>query len=248
MTQERHFKKYGQIFLKNKAVATLEARSMDIAPGSRVLEIGPGNGILTEQLLKRGFNVISVESDHRFVENLYRIFPENIKNGQLTVIKGDFMQYEAGDFDGIAGNIPYGISSEILERLTELNFRCAVLMLQKEFADRLLARPGQNGFSRISALSYLNFESKRIRNISAANFYPRPEVTSTIVYLRKKQFKDFSGISAEISRVFSNKRKKLKNTMKNVPEGLGDLRIEQLSEEDFLRVVKSFTSTRSDRS
>lgn len=242
MIQEKHFKRYGQIFLKNRAIAALEARSLDIPSGSTVIEIGPGNGILTAELLKLGFMVTAVETDHRFVDNLKLKFKEEISSGQLTVIKQNFMKFEAGEIDGIAGNIPYGLSSSIVEKLAGMDFECAVMMFQKEFAERLFIKPGHRGFSRISALSYLNFEVKKIKDVSSKNFYPKPEVDSTILHLKKKQFIEYGCISREISKLFSDKRKKLKNVLKCVPQEVADLRIEQLSEDQFLMMVKRIVS------
>ncbi len=228
------YRKYGQVLLKNASIARFEAESLNLAAGSTVLEIGAGKGILTSSLLEHGYRVIAVETDHRFVEFLASEFSDRIEADQLSIINGDILKIRFPEnIDGIAGNIPYNISSALIEKLCSERFTTAVLMFQREFGARLISIPGTASFSLTSALAYLAFETSLIRKVGRSNFSPVPEVDSVIVKLLKRQNQlSVEGLEFLIS-AFSNRRKKLKNISESTPAGFGDLRIDELDRLQF---------------
>ena len=116
MSQNQGYsKKYGQVFLKNRNIAAYEVSLINGKVGSSVIEIGPGHGMLTGELLKADYRVIAIESDHSFVDDLEYRFADGIREGKLQVIKDDFLKSELKSADYIAGNVPYQISSPIVE-------------------------------------------------------------------------------------------------------------------------------------
>ncbi len=238
------YRRYGQVFLRNASVARAEASALSLPAGSKVIEIGPGTGILTAFLLDMGYYVKAVETDHRFIDALRERFSAEEGQGRLSIVKGNILDFpEILNTDGIAGNIPYSISSPLFELLCKSNFRYAVLMFQREFGEKLLKLPGQRGFSRISALSYLNLNAERIRNVPRTFFKPVPKVDSIILRFEKKE-KVYSAKYEDILRTaFAGKRKKLKNVFPGIPPEFGDMRIEELSEVQFRKLLDTMRNT-----
>lgn len=225
-------KKYGQVFLRDRNIAVLEARSLNLGPGSTVLEIGPGDGILTEALLQTGYSVTAVESDHRFAEILLSRFSDYVSREMLTVVKGDFLRYGPGNFDGIAGNIPYHISSQIIFHLDAFRFRTAVLMVQMEFGKRLIAVPGTKDYSRLGVNAQIRYNIHAIRKVSRRSFSPIPEVDSLVISLIPKPDVSLDKVmrADQIFRIlFSQRRKKIGTLFPTCPEKYMEKRCGDLS-------------------
>ena len=163
-------KKYGQVLLKNKNVALQEVLLLGDISGRSVLEIGPGPGTLTEILLQKGAVVTAIESDHRFYEILKMKFESQIKGGTLKIEKNDFLELGGGNPDFIIGNIPYHISSPILFHLEKFNFTRSVLMVQLEFARRMVGKPGTEDYSRLSISTALRYRVKLEKNSKKGEF------------------------------------------------------------------------------
>ena len=225
-------RKYGQVILKNAKVAMGEVRDLNLDPGSHVLEIGPGPGTLTGHLLEKGYKVTAVESDHRFVEELKILFTDEIKAGNLVLIKGNIMEFKSGYFDGIIGNVPYHISSEIVFRLSDFDFKRAILMFQKEFAERLTAKVGTKSYSRLTVNAQLRYNAKIVGRVSRNSFFPVPGVDSAIVSIElKKEFPNEKIQAADkiFQKLFSARRKKISSTFRNVSPEYADKRPGDLS-------------------
>ncbi len=234
-------RKYGQVFLKDINIARLEVRALDPKPGETVIEIGPGPGILTSLLLETGAKVIAIEPDHRFYDRLMLSFRDRVASGSLILRKEDFLETNQETVDGIIGNIPYMISSEILFRLPQFQFSRCVLMVQKEFADRMVALPGSKNYSRLSVTSKLRFNVKHVRTVPSTCFDPQPDVDSAIVYLTKRTDMDQDEVTrAEelIRKLFSGRRKMIRGILPGCPEKFAERRADSLSPEEIMELYR----------
>ncbi len=137
-------KSYGQHILINSHILTEMVNKAAIRPTDVVLEIGPGTGNLTALLLERAKKVIAVEIDPRMVAELSKRFKYSEYAHKFVLVPGDVLATQLPFFDICVANIPYQISSPLVFKLLSQKpmFRCAVLMFQKEFAQRLTAKPG----------------------------------------------------------------------------------------------------------
>ncbi len=236
---KQYTKKYGQVFLKDRNIRDLEVRILNPEDGDRVLEIGPGTGFLTEQLLKYPIHLTCVESDHRFAEILNVKFREFVENGHLEIVKEDFLNYDPGKVARVIGNIPYQISSPVLERLALLDFKAAVIMVQKEFAMRMVSGPNNKQYSRLSVFTYINFDAKVEKVVSRNCFFPKPDVDSAIVSLfRRDRTRNIPDkfIDSQLKMLFSNRRKKIGNIIKS---GIFEnLRVDQLDPEKIMDIIE----------
>lgn len=233
-------KKYGQVLLRNQKVANFEVESLKLPPGSRILEIGPGRGVLTAFLLEKGYKVHAIEPDHRFAEELLGTFSEFVESGYLTVKKANFLDISGEEYDGIIGNVPYHISSQILFHLGNFRFRRAVLMLQREFCNRLVASTGTEEYSRLTVNAQLRFRIRIIAKVSRNSFSPVPDVDSSVIEIIPREDYEESKIrkADEIFRVlFSNRRKKLSSSLRKIPVEFADKRVNELSPEKLMEIA-----------
>jgi 18S rRNA (adenine1779-N6/adenine1780-N6)-dimethyltransferase len=165
----------------NPGVINLICDSARIRSTDSVLEIGVGTGNLTEKLLTSGASITGIEIDYDMLSIASSRFRSN---DNLNLIHGDairFLKNTKQQFDVIVANPPYKLSSELIFSLTLLNFRTCVLVLQKEFADKLLADPGNKGFTRLSLNSSLFLRTESIKSVKSESFYPKSTVESSIV-------------------------------------------------------------------
>ena len=201
-------KSLGQHFLVDEALADWIVEQANINEGDRVLEIGPGRGILTGRLKALTNNLILIERDERFVTH--------IKNElDLNVIHGDALKVEVPDFDKVVSNLPYQISSGITVRLLEMGFESGILMYQKEFAEHLVAKPGKRAYSRISVMVGYRAECEIIRRVPKGSFRPVPKVDSAVVSIRPRA-PNFTMDSEPyfqkvVSILFAHKNRKVRN-------------------------------------
>jgi len=145
-------KKLGQHFLVDEQVAGRETTYANIGKDDVVLEIGPGKGVLTQLLARDAKKVIAVEIDRFFVEELKNKMPSNVEVIHADVLKIDFNTLPL--FNKIVSNLPFQISSPVTFKLLEYPFSKAVLIYQKDFADRMIAVPGTKDYSRLSVGVY----------------------------------------------------------------------------------------------
>jgi 16S rRNA (adenine1518-N6/adenine1519-N6)-dimethyltransferase len=243
----KYTRQYGQVFLSDKNIASLEVRALDLPAGNHILEIGPGGGIITGMLLNSGYRVTAVESDHRFVENLSIRFRDEIQEGRLKVVKGDILEFEPGEYDGIMGNVPYQISSPILFRLESFRFRAAILMFQEEFAQRLVAGPGDNSYSRISVNAQLRYVIRSVRNVPRTCFTPAPKVNSRIVRITPRpdaNLEELRKADPVFRDIFSKRRKKLSSILEGLPEDVGGKRVDDFSPTELLDIARRYLNGR----
>ncbi len=218
-------KSLGQNFLTNPSTADKIASAAGITRDDVVLEIGPGLGALTIPAARRAKRVIAVETDRELAKLLTtELRVAGVEN--VEILEADFLRFDlarAAVADGpllVIGNLPYHISSQILIRLIRQRraVRRAVLMFQKELADRLTAAPGKKTYGRISVMLQYCAVIAPLANLAPDQFFPRPRVDSTVIDIR---FRDRPEVPADdeavlfrvIQAAFGQRRKTLRNAL-----------------------------------
>jgi 16S rRNA (adenine1518-N6/adenine1519-N6)-dimethyltransferase len=215
-------KRFGQHFLEPAWVVKV-VEAIAPRPDDRFLEIGPGRGALTRPLTERAAHVTAFEIDRDLAAGLRETAPPN-----LEIVEGDFLESrrvferQATPPLRVAGNLPYNVASPILFRLVELYdagvpLTDATLMLQREVADRLLARPGTKEYGVLSVLIRLSATVDRLLSLPPGAFRPAPKVSSTLVRLSFHPAspvpRDREAFRALVQAVFTRRRKTLENAM-----------------------------------
>ena len=181
-----------------------------------ILEIGPGIGTLTIELAKKAKKVIAIEQD----ENICKILTKRLKDEKIDnveLINDDALKVDFPKFNKIISNLPYQISSPITFKFLNYDFDLAILMYQKEFADRMNGEVGSKNYSRLSAMLYFKCDVETLTNVSAESFIPKPKIDSTVVRLTPKENKisddDFRIYSNFTKALFQHRNKKIKNAL-----------------------------------
>lgn len=203
---------HGQHILKNPLVITGLVEKAGLRSTDTVLEIGPGTGNLTMKLLERVKKVIACEVDPRMVAELQKRVQGTPQASKLHVMVGDVLKTDLPYFDVCVANLPYQISSPFVFKLLLHRpfFRCAVLMFQREFAQRLIAQPGDKLYCRLSINTQLLARVDHLMKVGKNNFRPPPKVESSVVRIEPKNppppinFKEWDGL-VRIAFVRKNK-------------------------------------------
>lgn len=209
----------GQNFLVDENVANREVEYASITQKDTVLEVGSGNGILTKLLAKKARKVIAIEIDEFLVNELKYLLPENVELIHNDALKVDFEKLPK--FNKIVSNLPFQISSPITFKFLKHNFDLAILIYQKEFADRMVAKPGSKDYSRLTVGVYYKSICKILEKIPKTSFKPQPKVDSCIIELipRKKPpffVKDEDFFFDLTRNLFNHRRKKIKSSVKEI--------------------------------
>ena len=181
-----------------------------------ILEIGTGIGTLTIELAKKAQKVIAIEQDSKICDILAkRIKDEKIDNVEL--INDDALKVELPKFNKIISNLPYQISSPITFKFLDYDFDLAILMYQKEFADRMNGEVGTKNYSRLSAMLYFKCNVEKLTDVSQESFIPKPKIDSTVVRLTPKENEisdeDFKVYSKFTKALFQHRNKKIRNAL-----------------------------------
>jgi 16S rRNA (adenine1518-N6/adenine1519-N6)-dimethyltransferase len=268
--QKKPLKRFGQHWLKSAEVLTKIVAAAELKPQDRVLEIGPGTGILTRYLLESSALVTSVEIDRDLCKKLLQEFG-NLDN--FILLEGDFISLDVAEIlkpfpkfqnhNKVVANIPYNITGLILEKLfgtiyepADNSYDSVVLLVQKEVGDRLIANPGTKAYSGLSVRMQYLANCELVCDVPAKAFYPPPKVDSVVVKLRPRiidhpaQNPQLLGTLIKLG--FSTRRKMLKNNLKSLitPENLISLlerlainpqaRAENLSVRDWINLSNNF--------
>ena len=259
-------KELGQNFLLDLNLTARIARVAGPLEGIRVIEVGPGPGGLTRALLAEGAReVIAIERDARALPALAQI--AEAYPGRLTVISGDAMEMDyrllADGPTRIIANLPYNIATPLLTGWLTLDpwpsfFESLTLMFQREVAERICARPGEDPYGRLGVLAGWRTEARIAFNVGRQAFVPPPNVTSAVVHLVPKAVGDDVSVKnlEHITRAaFGQRRKMVRQSLKAAGvsvEGLlaaaglkGDERAEDLPVEAFLAMARSLPGLRS---
>ncbi len=232
----------GQHFLIDGNILDIIVREADVRPDETVIEIGPGLGALTGRLVERAARVIAVEKDRRLAEHIRRHFPE------VELIVGDAVKVELPACDKVVANLPYSISTPILERFVEgePKPRRLVLTVQREVAERLAATPGHKEYGALTLFTQLCYHVTIVHVVSPRCFFPEPKVDSAIMALdrREPRVKLLPGAPFHeiVRRGFSQRRKMLGKLLAGfgaVEAGIARRRAEELSLEEWIRLANA---------
>ena len=214
-------KSRGQNFLIDDRVADRHVAYAGISPGDRVLEVGPGLGILTSRLVGTGADVTCIELDETLADHIKSEY-----GGSLGLIRGDAVKVPFPEFDVFVSNLPYSVSTPIIFKLLECRFRKAVVMVQKEFAERMTADVGSTEYSRLTVNLFYRAECRMLETVPASRFRPRPKVDSALVEIvpRDPPFDvlDERTFFRVTEAVFNHRRKKVGTALRVsglVPKG-----------------------------
>ncbi len=223
-------KRLGQHFLITQSVAKKIVDSAGITKKDTVLEIGTGKGILVELLCEKAGYVISIESDLELYNATKKKFSD-ISN--LTLLHGDGFKTEE-KFSIFVSNLPYSKSRDAMEWLVQKKFRLAVVMVQKEFAQKI----AEKNSKAVSVLVNHAADIEKIMNVSANNFSPPPKVDSVVLRLVFKKTIP-KEIIQTVNRLYSYKRKKLQNIAKQFGKVIeSEKRLEDLSGDEIINIAK----------
>lgn len=221
-------KSLGQNFLTSQSVARDIVAAARLVSTDTVLEIGPGKGFLTEHLLRAAGNIIAVETDARMVEYLNDKFAEEIKSGKLKLIHKDILEFDPADYGlratdyKLVANIPYYITGEILRKFLSgaTQPKHMILMVQKEVAERIVARDKKESILSMSVKAYGT--PRYMQKVSARYFSPKPNVDSAVFSIEnisKDNFKDKTDEKkyfAVMKAGFAHKRKMLSGNLRHL--------------------------------
>lgn len=199
----------GQHFLVDRDVARRQVGYADVGPDDTILEIGPGTGILTREIVRRAGRVVAIEIDPTLADRIRRVLPE------IEVIVGDALTVDLPPFDKVVANLPYLISSDITFRLLRRDFSVGVLMYQREFAERLVAEGGR-AVSRLTVNVALRAECTILEYVPRTAFRPVPRVDSAVVEVRPRPSGydvDPAFLNRLLTAVFSARRKRMSSTV-----------------------------------
>jgi len=246
-------KSYGQHFLNNEVISERIADSLQRTDEyRRVLEVGPGQGMLTKYLLKKPYELLVVEADRDMVSYLNKNYPTLADN----IVPADFLKLNLHDFFqdesfAIIGNFPYNISSQIVFKTIEYRAQVPEMvgMFQREMAERVAAKEGSKTYGVISVLTQAYYDVDYLFTVKAGNFTPPPKVQSAVIRLSRREntelgcnYKTFRRV---VKQSFQQRRKMLRNTMKSaltdsplLQEPFFQQRPEQLTVADFVQLTQ----------
>ena len=209
-------KNLGQNYLIDKNKRNQIVNFGEIDEDDIILEIGPGIGTLTIELAKKAKKVIAIEQD----ENICKILTTRLKDEKIDnveLINDDALKTDFPEFNKIISNLPYQISSPITFKFLDYDFDLAILMYQKEFADRMNGEVGSKNYSRLSAMLYFKCNVETLTNVSSESFIPKPKIDSTVVKLTPKENKiediDFETYYNFTKALFQHRNKKIRNAL-----------------------------------
>lgn len=251
----------GQNFMIDANLVRIVAGAGMISPGDRVIEVGPGTGALTEELLSRKANVVAVEIDRMLADLLRRRFAPA---ANFTLIEGDALAGKhalngrvvdeiqrarsAGQTVRLVANLPYNIASPLLIEMLIAGVDLLAFTVQKEVADRLRAGPNSAQYGTLSIMAQLLSRVELLRTLPPQAFWPMPGIESALVRLtRDDRLADrAAGFGSFVQRIFSSRRKTLRNALAKAGVDAenslavaaidGKSRPEEISPEDFLRL------------
>ena len=219
----------GQHFLISQSVAKKIVESADITKKDTVLEIGTGKGILVPLLCEKAGKVVSIESDLELYNKAREKFSD-IAN--LTLLHGDGFESDA-KFTIFVSNLPYSKSRDAMEWLVQKKFRHAVVMVQKEFSEKIAEKN-----KAVSVLVNYSADIESIINVNKNNFSPLPKVDSVVLKLTRKNTIPKELIQT-VNKMFSYKRKKIQNIAKQFGKVIeSDKRLEDLSGDEIISIAK----------
>jgi 16S rRNA (adenine1518-N6/adenine1519-N6)-dimethyltransferase len=264
--ERRHRRRFGQNFLVHEHAVRRIVAALDPVPGDAVLEIGPGRGALTGALIESAGRIAAVEVDPALAARLAERYPDE----QLLLIREDVrkvnlaaiaarLSAERPQRLAVAGNLPYNISKPIALRLVEQRGAVdrAVLMFQREVAQRLVASPGTRAYGPLTVLAGLAYSIDSLFDLGPAAFRPRPRVSSSVTVWTRRESSPLDGIEEPLMRClaasFGRRRQTLRNNLRaavgetsrteallEAAELDGSLRAEALPPDAYVRLARAW--------
>jgi 16S rRNA (adenine1518-N6/adenine1519-N6)-dimethyltransferase len=249
--EHKALKRFGQNFLKNENICKSIASFLNVDKNSNVLEIGPGQGALTKYLEPVYANFTVVEIDNDLASSIHARWPN------LKIINSNIMKTDLSLYDGIIGNIPYNITTELLVKIVKDASRCKeiVFMIQKEAFERIVVASKREEVTPLSIILRIFYDYHLMLNVSKDNFEPKPNVDSIVFTLRRKDVYsevDVKKLYYFLLILFSSRRKNIQNNLlakyskENVNKVLTELNIdkntrsETLSDNEFISLYLKF--------
>jgi len=250
-------KALGQNFILDRQLLARIAAIPGPLDGQTVYEVGPGPGGLTHALLEAGANVIAVERDRRCIAAVADLQGEF--GDRLRLIQGDALhideQAEAGDGAHVVANLPYNVGTALLVRWLQASpwppwWRSLTLMFQKEVAERIVARPGDEAYGRLAVAAQWRARPRIAMTVNRSAFVPPPKVTSAIVHIVPAEAPagvDPTVLERVTEAAFGQRRKMLRSSLKGVPGALDALqqlgidaqrRAETLSVDEYVALAR----------
>lgn len=242
-------KNLGQHFLTDSSVVSRIIDSIPVSDSDFVIEVGPGEGVLTEHLASRHKQFMVVEFDLESVDHLLR---NDILN-QHQIFQGDFLKWKLPDSEKvmIVGNFPYNISSQIVFKILDERDKVYAMvgMFQKEVAERICSGPGSKNYGILSVLTQVFYETEYLFTVEKEAFRPPPKVQSGVIKMtRKKDLSlpcSYSTLKSVVKMAFNQRRKMLRNSLGQIirevhQPALGEYltkRPEQLGFIDFITIA-----------
>ena len=252
-------KKLGQNFLHDKNIISSIIKNVNVRDED-IIEIGPGPGILTENILKnKARSLLVIEKDDSFEVNLKKIknkYKDNFIYLIHDVIDFDFNKLTKKEYK-IVSNLPYNISVPFILKMIKIrrviSWKDMILMVQKEVAERITANIGTKNYGRLSIMVNLNNDVKKLLNVKPSSFIPKPKVDSTVIKIspKNKNLNINEEVFEKIVKIcFSQRRKKIKNNLDQLNTNTSlllelsnidpDIRAENINIEGFLRISKNY--------
>jgi 16S rRNA (adenine1518-N6/adenine1519-N6)-dimethyltransferase len=262
-------KRFAQHWLKSELVLSQIVQAAQLKKSDRLLEIGPGTGILTQLLLPSVNKLLAIEIDRNLCKKLVKNFGQE---ENFLLLEGDFLELnleeillnfpDFNNFNKVVANIPYNITGPIIQKLlgtiSQPSFHpqeLIVLLIQKEVGDRLVAKPGTKAFGALSIRVQYLADCEIIAQVPAKSFYPPPKVDSVVVRLSPRPLENSAKnprlLETIVKLGFASRRKMLKNNLKSIiePEKLTQLlttlnlnpqaRAENLNLQEWIRLSNS---------
>ena len=232
-------KKWGQNFLRNRGAVERIVAAIEPEPDELIVEIGPGEGVLTERLVSFPNEIVVVEIDPDLAAHLQARF-----GPRVTVVHGDALDFPLPTRPWRAvGNLPYNVATPILRRVVASeHWRRAVFMLQKEVADRLVAAPSTEPYGFLTLFVQLYARSRVLMTLDPGSFYPPPKVRSAVVVLEpdRKPYASENLIEL-ISAAFRMRRKTLANNLTGWQDLSRQRALEAIERAGFIANVRAET-------
>ncbi|MGO3706408.1 MAG: 16S rRNA (adenine(1518)-N(6)/adenine(1519)-N(6))-dimethyltransferase RsmA [Mesonia hippocampi] len=257
--QVRAKKHLGQHFLKDENTSKKIANTLSLNKYTKVLEIGPGTGMLTKYLLQKDIEVFAMDIDKESIaylqQNFFLDYP-SLTNNKLHVLEADFLKTNLSDYFGeenfaITGNFPYNISTQIVFKTLAIKEQVPEFtgMFQKEVAQRICEKPGSKTYGILSVLTQAFYHAEYLFTVPPGVFNPPPKVDSGVLRLTRKENTQLPCSEKLFFNVvklsFQQRRKTLRNSLKsfNLPPNLKEEKLfgqrpEQLSVEEFIMLTQ----------
>ena len=222
---------YGQHFLIDHNTISKIIELCDVRKKDTVLEFGTGYGYLTKEISKLAKVVYSFEIDKELYSKA-KTYLMNVEN--IRIFNENFFAHDPFVFDFFLSNIPYSRSKDIMKWLSLHEFREAVIMVQKEFSEKLMASPGNPKYSVVTVLTQYCFDIEPLFEVGKDSFLPPPQIQSTVIRLKSKEKKMTKDIIANLEYLFSHRNKHVVSLLNN--RQYDNIRIHELNIETLVKI------------